>query len=1033
MRKLLFTAVLTYLVCNSLAGHLVVPFSTVFAQTTTITNTTTSATANNRNSSATTSAQIATEQFPTQATVEKQTKDAEVIVEAHWLKSYPIVTKDSLRYAVCEIKVFKLFKGKITTDTLSVVSYCHRAENTAERCAAGLWPYSIGVFFIRSTNKFDDYIDSKYPQYQFISPFNSFIEEFDEIRPENLSIPPIRKANIKEFRKNKSQLSLEYLVPLRQNMLTLHKNIEKAVGKKAKVYYDIFSGKWRRNMSKTNKHSSSQRSASQAPIITSFSPTSLPGGYLDDNTSLLTIQGSGFGTVTDRVYFTNANSGGIANDNPDYVKAHPDVHIVSWTDTEIKVKVPSRGYRTSTENELYKTAGTGKIKIRNKQTGGLTESNEILTIPHSITNVVDGDMDFPQNYEFFEYHLRDLAPTNTDADFIFVYDTTFFNNTLALAAFRRALETWRCATGIRFKEECASDSLCSDTNTGTKIKISFAKDCFPLPTTDTKATTQLFNTTDATPPNPNALFCNTSGRFYLPRAEIIFNPTPPCATTGTCSWSFTTTSPNDNVYNFEATALHELGHLLMLQHVIDPGNVMHFTRGHTVQPNDNVTIIDNNTLAGANYVLTRDSQIIPQNCDVPPLQILPANDRCGTLNPCTSLCPTPTLNTPIDFTATNNCTTFSPYTADLFGIATEQQVTLSLTTSLPIGYTLTWSIDGATILSGTTTSSTLTVKWTNPGEKLISLNISNGNSCTTRQKVIGVHQIGNCQISGEAVESFIPPSNCVEDNGSLTLAIPYNGSFCYHYLVSRNNQIIYNQAITDSSVIYNQIINGSSDIYTLDSLTAGNYTVTLNDLATGCYIEQHFALPPANPLSVDVTEVAANYSANGSCNGAISIAALGGTAPYTYQWSNNSTTTVPHITGLCGNALGGTATYTVTVTDSGGCTATTTANVNGSWVISIHEALCNCDLLIAGNPVTDQVIATARLSTSSNTPPNSNAQVLLELYNSMGIKVATLYNGTLPVPSNEAQTYSVANLPNGLYYLRLRTCGNSKTKAIVIM
>ncbi|HNI45043.1 MAG TPA: hypothetical protein PK230_10135, partial [Chitinophagales bacterium] len=581
---------------------------------------------NNRNSSATASAQLATEQFPTQATVEKQTKDAEVVVEAHWLKSYPIVTKDSLRYAVCEIKVFKLFKGKITTDTLSVVSYCHRAENTAERCAAGLWPYSIGVFFIHSTNKFDDYIDSKYPQYQFISPFNSFIEEFEEVGAELLKNIAQHKQRIEKYKKEGDLLNLNRL-KVRYTIITNnHKTIEKAVGKKAKVYYDIFSGKWRRNMSKTNKHSSSQRSASQAPIITSFSPTSLPGGYLDNNTSLLTIQGSGFGLSPGRVYFTNANNGGIANSNPDYVKAHPDVHTVSWTDTEIKVKVPSRGYRTSLLNELYKTAGTGKFKVLNLNADQETISDMVLTIPHSITNVVDGDVDFPQNYEFFEYHLRDLAPTNTDADLVFVYDTTFFNNTLALAAFRRALETWRCATGIRFKEECASDSLCSDTDTGTKIKISFSKDCFPLPTTDTKATTQLFNTTDATPPNPNALFCNTSGRFYLPRAEIIFNPTPPCATTGTCSWSFTTTSPNDDVYNFEATALHELGHLLMLQHVIDPGNVMHFTRGHTVQPNDNVTIIDNNTLAGANYVLTRDSQIIPQNCDVPPLQILPAND-----------------------------------------------------------------------------------------------------------------------------------------------------------------------------------------------------------------------------------------------------------------------------------------------------------------------------------------------------------------------------------------------------------------------
>ena len=242
---------------------------------------------------------------------------------------------------------------------------------------------------------------------------------------------------------------------------------------------------------------------------------------------------------------------------------------------------------------------------------------------------------------------------------------------------------------------------------------------------------------------------------------------------------------------------------------------MYWNSSPGIKSFNNITqLIGDPALTGVNYILTRDAAL--PNCDTSfaPIQILPTGQR-PPLPGCTSLCPTPTLNTPIDFTATNNCTTFSPYTADLFGIATEQEVTLSLTTSLPIGYTLTWSIDGATILSGTTTSSTLTVKWTNPGEKLISLNISNGNSCTTRQKVIGVHHAGNCQISGEAVESFIPPSNCVEDNGSLTLAIPYNGSFCYHYLVSRNNQIIYNQAITDSSVIYNQIINGRNKTCTL--------------------------------------------------------------------------------------------------------------------------------------------------------------------------------------------------------------------------
>lgn len=136
-------------------------------------------------------------------------------------------------------------------------------------------------------------------------------------------------------------------------------------------------------------------------------------------------------------------------------------------------------------------------------------------------------------------------------------------------------------------------------------------------------------------------------------------------------------------------------------------------------------------------------------------------------------------------------------------------------------------------------------------------------------------------------------------------------------------------------------------------------------------------------------EVANNYI-TGACTGSVNITDVqGGIAPYTYTWSNGNTTALN--SNLCSNLLTGVSTYTVTVTDANGCTSTKSADVQSSFHIAINESACNCDLLIEGsNPVGADIFATARLSVGSNTPPNSNAQVLLELYNSMGVKVATI-------------------------------------------
>lgn len=111
--------------------------------------------------------------------------------------------------------------------------------------------------------------------------------------------------------------------------------------------------------------------------------------------------------------------------------------------------------------------------------------------------------------------------------------------------------------------------------------------------------------------------------------------------------------------------------------------------------------------------------------------------------------------------------------------------------------------------------------------------------------------------------------------------------------------------------------------YTINGLSAGIYNVTVED-NLGCDMNTSIIISePSTSLQI-TTNVTSNYngadiSCSSSCDGEVLVTASGGTAGYTYLWSQGGTT--PSIAGLCAGM------YYVTVYDANNCIATDSIEV----------------------------------------------------------------------------------------------------------
>jgi hypothetical protein len=166
--------------------------------------------------------------------------------------------------------------------------------------------------------------------------------------------------------------------------------------------------------------------------------------------------------------------------------------------------------------------------------------------------------------------------------------------------------------------------------------------------------------------------------------------------------------------------------------------------------------------------------------------------------------------------------------------------------------------------------------------------------------------------------------------------------YCYNYNLSltkkdvtcfgeKNGSI--NVKVLGGSSPYSFFWNNGSKTQNLSSLDTGKYYVLVKD-TNMCTSSGSATINQPAALSLGISTTGATC---GNANGSASVTVSGGIPPYSYQWTNGvKTSSLNNISA---------GVYTITVTDSNGCTITGTAavtNTNGATVnYSVKNVTCN--------------------------------------------------------------------------------------------
>lgn len=288
------------------------------------------------------------------------------------------------------------------------------------------------------------------------------------------------------------------------------------------------------------------------PTITGIAPNPANAGVF----TTVTITGTNFGASyvagTSNLEFRDANNGGAG-----FIST-PANHIISWNATTIQAWVVTG-------------AGSGTFRVTNNL-GEQTLSGMSLTVNYNETNVNSGGT----------YYQPDLVNDNGTAGYTWAYNTTFNGNAPAVAAWERALQTWRCGTFVNFNRSGTTAISCQALD-GSNI-VTFDGAC-ALPAGVLGISYSYYSA------------CG-GGTWYVSENDLKFRTNG----TGGINWNYGPAATAGGLFDFESVCLHELGHSHQLGHTILPVTVMNYAVG----PNtDRRTLTPASETAGGNDIMSR--------------------------------------------------------------------------------------------------------------------------------------------------------------------------------------------------------------------------------------------------------------------------------------------------------------------------------------------------------------------------------------------------------------------------------------------
>jgi hypothetical protein len=257
--------------------------------------------------------------------------------------------------------------------------------------------------------------------------------------------------------------------------------------------------------------------ANATMAITGFTPTSIAAGSKE----ILTINGTGFGSTqgTSYVQFKDADDGGLSWVTP------AAGEYISWTDTQIRVEVPT-------------SAGTGQIRV---VTGSTSTSTGSLTVTYNLVNITGYN-----SAAYFPTLLND----NGSGGYTFTFCTDITTN--ANTYFTKSLTEWVCNSDINWYINSTTttiDAVASD-------NVNVVR--FGVLGSGVLGETSVWQAS-----------CSSNTSWVITEIDMTFS--------SSANFYYGTGTPGGTQYDFYTIALHELGHAHLLGHAINTGTMMHYS------------------------------------------------------------------------------------------------------------------------------------------------------------------------------------------------------------------------------------------------------------------------------------------------------------------------------------------------------------------------------------------------------------------------------------------------------------------------